>query len=218
MPLVYDWTGFYIGGHLGAANAQNELIYDDPANFFFGPERFASSHTSFAGGGHVGLQKQWSWIVLGAEAAWTFMEQPEHVRPIVGPDLTLTSRSHSILAVTGKLGWAWDNILAYFKGGYATTEIDYRTSVTSTGVVLSTSSEREHGWTAGAGFEWAVWQHLVFGVEYNYTKFNADRNQFPAGVPPPGTQVDDGGIDIQSVMARLSFKFGGGRPEPMAAK
>ena len=82
----------------------------------------------------------------------------------------------------------------------------------------STSSEREHGWTAGAGLEWAVWQHVVFGVEYNYTKFNADRNQFPAGVPPPGTQVDDGGIDIQSVMTRLSFKFGGGRPEPMAAK
>lgn len=58
---------------------------------------------------------------------------------------------------------------------------------------------------------------MILGVEYTYVKFNADRDQIPVALPA-GTQVHDTGIDIQSVTARLSFKFGGGRPEPIAVK
>lgn len=60
MPTVtYDWTGIYVGGHLGAANARREFSYDgtlDP--FTLLPETFEHSGTSFVGGGFVGLQKR----------------------------------------------------------------------------------------------------------------------------------------------------------------
>jgi outer membrane immunogenic protein len=217
MPIVYDWTGFYIGGHLGAATAENELAFNDTLGFL-GPESFTDNRVTFAGGGHIGLQKQWSWIVVGAEVAWTHMDKAEFVRDVLGPDRTISSASNSVLAVTGKFGWAWDNILAYFKGGYATTEIEQSTRITSAGTLLVSSKGWEPGWTAGAGIEWAVWRHAIFGIEYNYTKFNVDHH-LPAGpIPliPFGTRLDDGGIDIQSVTARLSFKFGGVRPEPVA--
>jgi hypothetical protein len=76
------------------------------------------------------------------------MDEMEHVRPIITstPDLTLTKSSHSVLAVTGKFGWAWDNILAYFKGGWATTEIDY---ALGTQALVRSSSRRASGSMAG---------------------------------------------------------------------
>jgi outer membrane immunogenic protein len=216
VPLVYDWTGLYIGGHLGAVNAENELAFNDTSVPLSG-QSFRGNRVNFVGGGHVGLQKQWSWIVVGAEVSWTHMGNPEFVREVVGPDLTVSNASHGVLAATGKFGWAWDNILAYFKGGYATTEIDQSVRTTSTGAVLVSSKGWEPGWTAGAGIAWAVWQHVIFGVEYNYTKFNID-HRLPAGTLTPTQRLDDHGIDMQSVTARLSFKFGGGRPEPVAVK
>src|SRR6476620_10315855 len=86
MPTVtYDWSGFYIGGNVGAAYADKSFNFDrivDPNCFIFGPcdptSSFRSngldfSASSFAGGGFVGLQRQWSWLVLGAEAGYLWM-------------------------------------------------------------------------------------------------------------------------------------------------
>ena len=88
------------------------------------------------------------------------------------------------MLVTGKFGWAWENILASFKGGWATGDVDFRTTVTSTGALLTTSSSRENGWTAGAGIEYAVWDHVILGVEYDYVELNTGtRTQIPAGGP-----------------------------------
>jgi opacity protein-like surface antigen len=88
--------------------------------------------------------------------------------------------------------------------------------VTSTGALLTSSSGRENGWTAGAGLEYALWQHVIIGVEYDYIAFHpGTRAQTPVGVGPPNTNVTSG-VDVQSVTARLSFKFGGWRPEPEA--
>src|SRR5882724_4034294 len=56
--LTYDWTGIYVGGHLGGATTRSEWTYTDPANLpNFDP--VGQSNNGFAGGGHVGLQKQW---------------------------------------------------------------------------------------------------------------------------------------------------------------
>ena len=79
MPTVtYDWTGIYVGGHLGAANARREFSYDgtlDPVTLL--PETFEHSGTSFVSGGFVGLQKQWSSIVIGAEAGYLWMDESQ---------------------------------------------------------------------------------------------------------------------------------------------
>ena len=57
----YDWSGIYLGGHLGGAYAQFEWTFTTPT------ESFEKSRTAFAGGAQVGLQKQWRSIVIGAE-------------------------------------------------------------------------------------------------------------------------------------------------------
>jgi outer membrane immunogenic protein len=212
MPTVtYDWTGIYLGGHAGAANSRTEWSYSDIPPVFF--DAVEHSHTGFVGGGFAGLQKQWSVFVLGAEVGYLWMDQPESSASVVSPGNSLSSNVHDLLLVTGRFGWANENMLAYFKGGYATGIVDFRTKVTATGAPVDSSSGREHGWTAGAGLEYALWEHVVIGVEYDYVKFNiGTRNQIPAAGGPAINQVTDAGVDIQSVTARLSFKFGGSRP------
>lgn len=209
--MVYDWSGIYIGGHLGAGYSQVDWIHTG--------EPFDQTHTGFVGGGFAGLQKQWSWLVFGAEVGYLWMDQKESTGAFFSADTTASSSVRNMLLVTGKFGWANDNILAYFKGGYATAEVDFRTTRTSDGALRTSSSEREHGWTAGAGIEYALWQHVILGVEYNYVQLNTDvRTQTLAPAALPGVHLADGITDFQSITARLSFKIGGGRPEAMATK
>jgi outer membrane immunogenic protein len=214
MPTVtYDWTGVYVGGHIGAANARREFTYDgtlDPVTLL--PEEFAHSATSFVGGGFVGLQKQWSSIVLGVEAGYLWLDDTQSTGSLNVANTTLSSCVRNLFLATGKFGFANDNMLAYFKGGWASSEIGFRSSVTNTGALLTSSSGRENGWTAGVGVEYALWEHVIFGVEYDYVAFNpGTRPQVPTGLGPPGTNVASG-LDIQSVTARLSFKLGISHP------
>jgi outer membrane immunogenic protein len=176
------------------------------------------SSNSFVGGGFVGLQKQWSWLVLGAEAGYLWMNPSVttgvHLDSTIlgnnpGFDITASGSVRNLFLVTGKFGWAWENMLAYFKGGWASGEIESRIISTSTGTLLTTSNSRENGWTAGAGLEYALKEHLIIGIEYNYVEINpASRTQNPVPTDP-FRGVIQSGIDIQSVTARLSFKFGG---------
>ncbi len=213
VPLTYDWTGLYIGGHIGAANSRTEFTYDGSINpVTHLPEGFEHSVTGFVGGGFVGLQKQWSWLVLGAEAGYLWMDQSGSTGSAFLVDTTLSSNVRNLFLVTGKFGWTWNNMLAYFKGGWATGDVEFRTGTTSTGALLTSSSGRENGWTAGAGLEYALWEHVILGVEYDYVQLNpGTRTQTPTLLGPAGTHVN-AGVDIQSVTARLSFKFGGSRP------
>jgi outer membrane immunogenic protein len=229
VTLTYDWTGFYIGAHVGAAHASKTFGFDrvvDPDCFIFGPCDPTStfrrngldvSSNSFVGGGFVGLQKQWGWIVLGAEAGYLWMDHSASTGVRLesttlgtpGIDITASGNVQNLLLVTAKFGWAHENILAYFKGGWASADVESRVSSTSTGTLLATSSSRENGWTAGAGLEYALKEHLIIGVEYNYVEINpATRTQNPVATVPFGGHIQSG-IDIQSVTARLSFKFGG---------
>src|SRR6516164_7070737 len=59
---VYNWTGFYIGGNLGAAWTQ--IHVDDS----FGNSWNNSQQAVFAGGGQVGANYQFNWLVVGVEA------------------------------------------------------------------------------------------------------------------------------------------------------
>src|SRR4051812_4563424 len=61
---VYSWTGFYIGGNLGGAWARGSVN-----DSLFGLSA-SSDRSGFIGGGQLGVNYQFSNIVLGAE--WDF--------------------------------------------------------------------------------------------------------------------------------------------------
>jgi len=49
-----------------------------------------------------------------------------------------------------------------------------------------------------------VLPNVILGVEYDYIRINAGGT----GAAPVLGSVSDGGVDIQTVLARLSYKFG----------
>jgi outer membrane immunogenic protein len=205
--LQYNWTGLYFGGALGVARSREEWsalgVVD--VNRVDG--------TGFAGGGFIGLQKQWSWLVLGAEVeylwAGTSGSANLGANSVLPPFVNTSFKAnlHDLILVTGKFGWNWENILAYFKGGWASGDVTYQT----TGSVTTSAGGRENGWTAGVGVEYALWPHVIVGVEYDYVApLSAGATTEVATAAGPLLISVSSRTDIQSVTARLSYKFGGG--------
>jgi len=64
-PPPFSWTGFYIGGNLGVAWTDGNVCCDD-----FGNSPSISQNAVFTGGGQVGANYQWGWLVLGGEGVF----------------------------------------------------------------------------------------------------------------------------------------------------
>ena len=92
---------------------------------------------------------------------------------------TYSAKLNWLTTITPRLGHAAGPWLAYVKGGLAAGEVDS----TMTGSLVPTiqvhEKNRQLGWTAGAGVEYAVWNRWVVGIEYNYYDVAA-RPSWPA--------------------------------------
>ncbi|MGY4351012.1 opacity protein-like surface antigen [Bradyrhizobium sp. GM7.3] len=103
--VIYNWTGFYIGGHVGGA--------------FAGDSSFQSSDARFLGGVQGGFDYQFApnWV-MGVEAQYSWL--PTNNGGATFPLGTqVTSNTDQLGSVTGRIGYTWGPALLYAKGGYA---------------------------------------------------------------------------------------------------
>jgi outer membrane immunogenic protein len=210
--LPFDWSGFYIGGQLGwgYANAESsDSVFDPFVPLTRESLNFSQTGSSVTGGVQGGWQRQWGHMVAGAEVAYTSLRfDGSKLSPLSGLSslVPLISRSvelRDIFTLTGRLGYADDRWLAYAKGGWANAEVSASYSLPSTGIVTSSSSGRENGWTAGLGADYALLPNLFLGIEYNYMNVRT-------GIIPPsiaGGQFGHVSVDVQTVVARLNYRF-----------
>ena len=217
-PVAYapfSWGGLYVGIHAGYAWADVDWDLDYvPAQF----SETASNDGAFVGG-HIGLQHQYGRWVVGGELTLSGGFDDDTVRPVGlffgDPRGSLKTEMDWLVTATGRLGYSWDRWLGYVKGGYAGAMIRLTTDDGVPPNDISSTRDMHHGWTVGAGLEYAITQNLVFGVEYNYISLSeevsADLFRSGAFLRTIHSDVD---TDIHSVMARLSLKFG--RDEPIA--
>src|SRR5215510_15754118 len=61
--VVYNWTGFYIGGHVGGAFAGNNSLQSSDARFLGGVQ--AGFDYQFAPNWVLGAEAQYSWLSGG---------------------------------------------------------------------------------------------------------------------------------------------------------
>jgi outer membrane immunogenic protein len=74
--------------------------------------------------------------------------------------------------VTARLGYAFDQVLVYGRGGVAMAADRYDVSGSFAGTPFGfTGLENRFGWTAGAGVEWAFTPHWSVNLEYDYYGF-----------------------------------------------
>src|ERR1051326_1633680 len=58
--VIYNWTGFYIGGHVGGAFAGDNSLTGSDARFLGGAQ--GGFDYQFATNGVVGIEAQYSWL------------------------------------------------------------------------------------------------------------------------------------------------------------
>jgi outer membrane immunogenic protein len=209
--FVFNWSGFYVGGSLGAAHTLADspvTLADDFVQNFASLSsdilNYEQSETSLTGGVHAGWQKHWGRLVVGIEAGFNVLSFNTTTESPLVPFLRRTAELRDILSLTGRLGYADGRWLAYAKGGLVNAEIGIGYDDGLTGI-SSSSSGRETGWTAGVGIDYALTQNLFLGVEYNYLHFRADAT-LPQ-IPDVLVHVADADIDVQNVVVRLNYRF-----------
>ena len=128
IPVIppYNWSGFYVGGNLGAGWNIGGSISDTFGSTFSG----SGQTTKFLGGGQVGVNYQfYGGVVIGAEAMFDWLPNTTNTfnategaaggAPAADTVASATFNNRWLTTATGKLGYAWDRVLLYGKAGGA---------------------------------------------------------------------------------------------------
>ena len=163
-------------------------------------------------GGQIGYRWQAASWVFGLEAQgnWADLSGSNVSLPTFGL-ITNRSRIDAIGLFTGQIGYAWNNVLFYVKGGAMGVNDRYDGLVAGTNLVLDTASETRWGGAVGVGLDFGVTPNVVIGVDYVHGFMGSRDITFTA----PGvvlSRVDRIHQDVDMVTARLSYKFGGAGP------
>src|SRR5262245_19800221 len=175
-PAPYwSWTGFYFGGHLGSGWAFKQ--WDDPTGVFaaFGITPFTgkSDFGGAIGGFQVGFNYQVGSLVWGLEADASLADIEGDTRCALALALCNTHIT-ALGTITGRLGYTWDYLLLYVKGGAAWAREDLRLNSFFFADDFQATDTR-WGWTIGAGLEYAFTSGFSAKVEYNYLGFVTER-------------------------------------------
>jgi outer membrane immunogenic protein len=200
VQAVYDWSGFYIGLNGGGGTSHNCW------NLVGGLGEGCHDATGGTVGGQIGYRWQTGPIVFGVEAQGNWADfSGDNVSAVFGPDRNRT-KIDAFGLFTGQVGYAWNNVLLYAKGGAAVTDNKYDITTAGGGVLASTSNSR-WGATVGAGLEYGFAPNWTFGVEYDHLFM--DRQDVTFVSPAVGVQTDSIKQDVDLFTARINYRFGG---------
>jgi outer membrane immunogenic protein len=110
---------------------------------------------------------------------------------------------------TGQIGYAWNNVLLYAKGGVAVTSDRLDGFTTATGVVIDSARESRAGGALGAGLEFGFTPNWSLGFEYDHL-FLGDRNlTFTSAATAITVRTDTIKENVDLFTVRLNYRFGG---------
>ena len=203
VAAIYDWSGFYIGinGGGGSADTSWNLVG-------FGAE---GSHNSTGGtvGGQVGYRLQSGQFVFGVEGQGNWADfSGDNISGITG--FRNRTRVDSFGLITGQVGYAWNNVLWYVKGGAAVTHAKYNGLFG--GVVIDSASETRWGGAVGTGLEFGFAPNWSVAIEYDHLFMGKRNNSFTIlGI---NDRIDRIKQDVDMGTVRVNYTFGG----PVVAK
>jgi outer membrane immunogenic protein len=228
--LVYDWSGFYIGLNggggstrkcwdLAALSAPFGAINPAPAGLV-NPNIPEGCHDATGGtvGGQIGYRWQSAAWVFGLEAQGNWADfKGSNLNSLAGglfvAGLTDQSKMDAFGLFTGQVGYAWNNVLLYVKGGGAVVADRYNTFIAPLGTPIDSASETRWGGTVGAGLEYGFAPNWSVAVEYDHLFMGSENvtANTPAGLFSATDRIHQD-VDIGTV--RVNYRFGG----PVVAK
>src|SRR5262249_54990318 len=134
VPVAYSWSGCYIGGNGGGLWARKDFSVPIPAVTVPGVGAFvggvvpigSQDLSGWEAGGQVGFNFQAGSWVFGIQGDYDWADATATTTGILGPlGASETSRVRALGSVTGRVGYAWDRMLWYVKGGIAWERDNY---------------------------------------------------------------------------------------------
>ncbi len=186
--VLFTWTGFYFGGHVGGAWG-HKTESGNPYPFVLDtitPAPASVDVNGWLGGGQIGGNYQIGSLVFGAEADVSGANLNGNsscasTSLLKGalPPANCKVKVEGVGTIAARLGVAFDRVLVYGKGGAAWASDKYSfTSVTPTLLPTFNGSETRWGWMVGAGLEYAFYDNWSAKIEYNYLGFNTGNFTF----------------------------------------
>jgi high affinity Mn2+ porin len=180
---VYDWSGFYLGGHLCYAGGNSHWSTSGASGSFElyqGFDAFKDTGSYFEG-----LQAGYNFMlanrmVIGAELDASFPSFPNKDGVSIGGNSTLSSPfgaetyQETILSsgtLRARLGYAPGNWLFYATGGFAWTYDRLTLTQLANGTTDMPFLWR-FGWAAGGGVEAPIAPHWTARLEYLLTDYD----------------------------------------------
>jgi outer membrane immunogenic protein len=194
--VFYDWTSFYIGGHVGGAFAGNNTALGNDARFLGGVQ------------GGFDYQFATTWVI-GAEAQYSWLRGGNNSGVVFPGGTLVTVNTDQLGSATGRLGYTWGPALVYGKGGFAWKDHDnIGVSVGGVPTAFTTDANHRDGYTVGAGLEYMFAPNWSAKAEYQYYNFgNTKFTSGPADIA--GTSFRD---DEHTVKLGVNYRFGWGGP------
>lgn len=229
-PAAYDWTGFYVGGHIGYAAGTSDWSATSTAapappvsgavNLFNGFDAFKATGSYFEGvqgGYNYMFPSRW---FIGAEADFSFPSS-------IGGTATVSTATTGTASyaeqmefsgtLRGRVGYAPElggsHWLFYATGGLAFSYDQFtRTQIAgapvggtaTAGTVENLFMVPRVGGAVGAGVEYALPQNWTARLEYLFTDYGNRSVTFPAGA-----QRFDSNLSLSELRFGLNYRFNG---------
>ncbi|WP_284314435.1 outer membrane protein [Labrys miyagiensis] len=176
----YNWTGFYVGAHIGYGWGRE---HDTLRNTTLAEAMDRFDVNGVLGGIHGGYNQQFdgNFVVgLEADADLSGIQGNDHTAQAGGAS-RLDMRNRWQSSIRARVGYAFDRFLVYATGGMAIGDIRERWTILN-GTLAGSSTKTRVGWTAGAGVEYAFDDHWVGRAEVRYTDFGKSNFTVGSGV------------------------------------
>ncbi len=205
VPL-FTWTGFYLGGNLGAAWGQRSVTD------LFGNTFTRTSDGRFIGGGQLGYNWQTGNFVLGVEGDIDGIASNNNRSAAVvvggaGPFVVTSNSTNWVATIAARFGWAADHWLFYGKagGGWVGNNSGFTVTNVTTGASFGGGGGNSvGGWLLGGGVEYAINNNWSLKGEYDFIGLSNRNFAIPVVVGGPV------GVDVFTGSSRnfQMFKFG----------
>jgi outer membrane immunogenic protein len=182
MPMLYDWTGFYVGVHFGGSFSSETTT---------GVGSFDTGPSGVLGGIQLGYNYQFAPNMLvgfEGEMSWTSAQSTAALAlPFAAATVSSTHNWYDTLA--GRFGFLQSGWLFYGKLGLAWMNADY--GVTAFPGIGSSINTTRGGWMVGVGAEYRFTPSWSAKLEYSFLDFGTNNYGFAAGPVAFDTQVHE---------------------------
>jgi outer membrane immunogenic protein len=202
-PPPPNWTGLYVGGHIGPGWSDSSVSrHDGPP----GPPGFnlSTDPSGLLGGAQVGYDWQTGHWVFGlvADASLAAING-EDEELTGGPPAAFRTEYQWLATIRARAGFLLNPLsLLYIHGGFASANINLHGIHGAGPWAFETNDKNHSGWVLGIGWEKQMTQNVSLFAEYSFMHF--DRHSFtPSG--PPGDISHTNKLNVVKLGANFKF-------------